>query len=95
MTRERDRIQENASRYKVLNCPCFEKTFGWCQRVDDYGVCENTTDCLIKQMIEKCRYAIDVYDNERFYIDDKDICLGESCLAHRILDLFDIEEMNK
>lgn len=80
MTRERDRIQENASRYKVLNCPCFEKTFGWCQKVDDYGVCENTTDCLTKRVIEKC--------------NSRKGTIMEN-FAEQILDMFDIEEINK
>lgn len=99
MTRERDRIQENANKYIVKNCPAILRMTKICDAYETTWdlpqFCKDCTDCVIKQVIEKCRYAIDVYDNERFYIDDKDICLGESCLAHRILDLFDIEEINK
>ena len=71
--------------YIVRNCPCFVKTFGWCQKVDDYGVCENTTDCVIKQVIEKCK----LFQNN-YLVND-----GVQLLTTNILNSFDIEEINK
>lgn len=52
MTSKLDRIQENANRYVVLNCPtlmgnrlCYSKVI---------KQCADCTDCVIKQVIEKC-----------------------------------------
>ncbi len=87
------------SKYIVKNCPACTISPSCCT---EYHLknghakdCSDITDCLIKRVLEKCNYAADVYDNEKFYIDDKDICLGESCLAHRILDMFGIEEVKE
>jgi hypothetical protein len=122
MTRERDRIQENANKYKVLNCPAYNDTpnmydeiYGYCDNEHDIDLdkcmCENITNCVIKQVIEKCKYIIDDdiclecnkfergldcfecdYDGHR-----EDIMRGISrvSLAKQILQLFDIEEINK
>lgn len=76
-----------SNKYIVRNCPCFVKTFEWCQKVDDYGVCENTTDCLTKQVIEKCKEhlgSLETYMDIRSY---------ECTMLQEILQLFDIEEI--
>lgn len=72
-----------SNRYVVLNCPtlmgnrlCYSKVI---------KQCADCTDCVIKQAIEKCKYAISHYGNLRML----------STLAEQILQLFDIEEINK
>ena len=82
MTRERDRIQKNANEYIVCNCPA-------CLGDEDdctcyLEVCSDCTDCVIKQVIEKCTNAINTtFNNECFE------------LAKEVTNLFDIEEINK
>ena len=66
------------SKYIVKNCPArcngmFKDCIG-----TSHNECENCTDCLIKQVIEKCNAKQDLYSTKRF--------------AEEILQLFDIEE---
>lgn len=81
MTRERDRIRENTNKYIVKNCPtlmgnrlCYGKVV---------KQCADCTDCVIKQVIEECKWETNIDVNDR----------GD--LAERILSSFDIEEINK
>lgn len=64
--------------YIVRNCPCYE--FGFCtsHHIKVRG-CINCSDCVVKQVIEKCK--------EHPF---KDCACGDD-----ILQLFDIEEINK
>ena len=105
-------------KYIVKNCMCaygFVNEPLYCLWKDGVPIyktlCQDCTDCVIKQVIEKCKYII-----------DDDICLncnkferGLDCfecdydghredimrnisrisLAKQILRLFDIEEINK
>ena len=70
--------------YTVKNCPCYE--FGFCtsHHIKVRG-CINCTDCVIKQMIQVC--------NE--YSDKWEDCDFSNGLADEILQLFDIEVINK
>lgn len=79
-----------SNRYVVLNCPAI--TTGWNDK--DYicnthqigcGHCQDCTDCVIKQVIEKCKV---VYDTERM----NRYKTNGFILANDILQLFDIEE---
>lgn len=74
-----------SNRYVVLNCPtlmgnrlCYSK---------EIRQCADCTDCVIKQVIEKCKK----------HADESSYC-GYCCienLGYSILDMFDIEEINK
>lgn len=80
MTRERDRIQKNANKYIVKNCPCYvnyENILHLCCDGQGEGECQDCTDCVIKRVIEKCK--------EHPF---KDCACGDD-----ILQLFDIEEI--
>lgn len=71
--------------YIVKNCPCYTLKGGYydCWANPDTW-CENITDCVIKQMIETCTNIINTtFSNECFE------------LAKEIINLFDIEEINK
>ena len=81
MTRERDRIQENANKYIVWNCPAYLGDEDYCTCYLE--VCSDCTDCVIKQVIEECKWETNIDVNDR----------GD--LAERILSSFDIEEINK
>lgn len=75
-----------SNRYVVLNCPCYWHIGGdeGCD-LDNTKACEEITDCVIKQMIEKCKV---VYDTERM----NRYKTNGFILANDILQLFDIEE---
>lgn len=101
MTRERDRIQENANKYIVKNCPCYanyENKLHLCCDGQGDGECKDCTDCVIKQVIEKCK---DAHSECSCKNPNKDIdCFectsgGRAELGVEILQLFDIEEINK
>ena len=76
--------------YIVKNCPNYFKTHSGDYCDLDTGCCLYRTDCVIKQVIEKCKDKIRIYE---YY--DKDYALGQVKCAKSILQLFDIEEINK
>ena len=81
--------------YIVKNCPAFTQTYEHCCNLDGNYKCEGCTDCVIKQVIEECKQANDIYQKEEFYDDDRDVFMGQSNMANMILNMFDIEEINK
>ena len=57
MTRERDRIQKNANKYKVLNCPAYNDMPNMYDEI--YGYCDNEHDIdLNKCMCETLLTAL-------------------------------------
>jgi len=70
--------------YIVKNCPCYSKDWS-CQSKDNITgkYCQDCTDCVIKQVIEECKWETNIDVNDR----------GD--LAERILSSFDIEDINK
>ena len=72
------------SKYIVKNCPArcngmFKDCIG-----TSHNECENCTDCLIKQVIEKCKKECDPTND--------DWCRDKENLSREILQLFEIEE---
>jgi hypothetical protein len=55
----------------------------------DDNSCSSYTDCVIKQVIEKCKENLSSLET---YIDIRSY---ECTMLQDILDLFDIEEINK
>lgn len=101
MTRERDRIQENANKYIVKNCPCYvnyEDKLHLCCDGQGEGECQDCTDCVIKQVIEKCKKksgkcerckaSEDYQPTDCLYYCSND----DVIFANNILQLFYIEE---
>lgn len=86
MKSERDRIQKNANEYIVRNCPCYTSKGDYydCWANQDTW-CENITDCVIKQVIEKCNKYKSIYP----------VMSSVYIFINEILDMFDIEEINK
>lgn len=84
------------SKYIVKNCPClYEYGKGDCcndLKFDQHTLCKDCTDCLIKQVIEKCRKKKEWFsklpDGVAF---DLTTFLGGN-LQDEILQLFEIEE---
>lgn len=81
-------------KYIVKNCPSLKTRISykdkvWLNGCSEYGdlndkECCNITDCLIKQVIEKCKYSTKSWDN---------FDIGERIKANEILKLFEIEEV--
>ena len=90
--------------YIVKNCPCFvlgiarkgnDKKVQTCNnyRISELTHCSDITDCVIKQVIDKCRAKkLDIYNPS---IGNEHYAMANSVLSTQILQLFDIEEINK
>lgn len=91
MTREHDRIQENANKCVVKNCPAFDSKYNECHsKIEPHKLyCQDCTNCVIKQVIEKCKENLSSLET---YIDIRSY---ECTMLQDILQLFDIEEINK
>ena len=72
--------------YIVKNCPALQQTY-YCDT--HHSKCQDCTDCIIKQVIEKCKKNLSSLET---YIDIRSY---ECTMLQDILDLFDIEEINK
>ena len=81
------------SKYIIKNCPVYNTKHSICNKKSKVIKCSDITDCLLKQIVEKCKKAINTYDNGEYYEDDVDTFMGESIMAQSILDLLDISEV--
>ena len=74
------------SKYIVKNCPClYEYGKGDCcndLKFDQHTLCQDCTDCLIKQVIEKCKFLKSTFDYDK----------ASNYVTNEILQLFEIEE---
>lgn len=84
--------------YIVKNCPCLFNSYyasGKTVRFEcndgnhDDKLCRDVTDCVIKQVIERCKENLSSLET---YIDIRSY---ECTMLQDILDLFNIEEINK
>jgi len=82
-------------KYIVKNCPCLFNSYyasGKTVRFEcndgnhDDKLCRDVADCVIKQVIEKCKGEHEKGVYYMFWVDK---------FAQEILQLFDIEEINK
>ena len=93
MTRERDRIQENANSYIVKKCPAILRMTKICDAYETTRdlpqFCKDCTDCVIKQVIEKCKYYQNKIGRTPQYR------AGFVDATKDILQLFDIEEVRE
>lgn len=80
--------------YIIKNCPCIYKSYRTEYDCDFDGPCEDTTDCLIKQVIDDCQESIKHYENEGWKSDDCLKLCGEASMSFKLLQLFEIEECN-
>ena len=71
------------NKYIVKNCPALFDIF--CHSVSRGGMCQDRTDCLIKQVIELCKQSIRPNESNLYRA-------GRMSLAVNIIDLFEMEE---
>lgn len=105
MTNKFDHTHTNTNKkYVIRNCPCF---FEENEEVYDYTctwngteelACQDCTDCVLKQIVEKCKNAQSECSCEDA---NKDVgCFectsgGRAGLGTEILKLLDIQEVNR
>lgn len=72
--------------YIVSNCPAYliEEDYCTCY----LEVCSDCADCVVKQVIEKCKYCYNAEQKSRYKTNGY-------MLADTILQLFGIQEINK
>ena len=84
------------SKYIIKNCPaiysdeyCKENTY------EDGSIhCQDCTDCIMKQIVEKCKKEIRVYRNTLLPNDGTNtLHFGRQSFAYDILQLLDIREV--
>ena len=104
------------SKYIVFNCPAYKGHTkdipDWldntnCGKYTGQYPCQDCTDCVIKQVTEKCKTIIekDYKEEDRYSFSEDglkildriwfDTGMGCKKTARQILQLFDIEEINK
>lgn len=94
--------------YIVKNCPAYndmpnmyDEIYGYCDNehnIDlDKCMCENITDCVIKRLIEKCKDSKLSYSKLEILRTacETNQAYGKAVMAEQVLQLFDIEEINK
>lgn len=76
------------SKFIVKNCTClYEYGKGDCcndLKYDQHTLCQDCTNCLIKQVIEKCKQECNPLNNEWNRVKEN--------LSQELLQLFEIEE---
>ena len=94
--------------YIVKNCPCLKSQISYkdklwinsCSELGEIGsrmCCQDITDCVIKRVIEKCKDSKLSYSNLEILRTacETNQAYGKAVMAEKILQLFDIEEINK
>lgn len=84
------------SKYIIKNCPCYDTEYEECLNTfrDEYKKCYDRTDCVMKQIVEKCKKEIRVYRNTILPNDGTNtLHFGRQSFAYDILKLLDIQEV--
>lgn len=76
-----------SDKYIIRNCPSFYRDF--CDNTDYY--CCDETDCVLKQIVEKCKGVENIENVETLYDAAQS---GMFLQANRILKLLDIQEVD-
>ena len=86
------RIGGKGMSYIVSNCPAILRMTKICDAYETTRdlpqFCKDCTDCVIKQVIEKCKVVFNTERMNRYKTNGY-------ILASDVLKLFDIEEVNK
>ena len=96
------RIGGKGMSYIVKNCPACHNYYSniyECHQMDDCddNSCSSYTDCVIKQVIEKLKDSKLSYSKLEILRTacETNQAYGKAVMAEQLLQLFDIEEMNK
>jgi hypothetical protein len=78
------------SKYIIKNCPAYSD---YCEEIKSYE-CQDINNCVIKQIVEKCKKEITAYRNTLLPNDGTNtLHFGRQSLAYDILKLLDIQEV--
>lgn len=85
--------------YVIRNCPAFVLMrtatsgtyFNICGTAKGHVECQDCTDCLLKQIAEKCKHIKSI-NKTNSYVGEYIEFTQRSPLAEEILDLLDIQE---
>jgi hypothetical protein len=84
------------SKYIIKNCPCYyNKPEADCW-ADQLNWCQNYTDCVLKQIVELCKGAVEICSNCDDSLEGACIncTLGSKAVqGDKILKLLDIQEV--
>lgn len=86
------------SKYIIKNCPAILRMTKICDAYettrDNPILCKERCDCVLKQIVEKCKKYIENYNDKVFYDnDDVKILMGKVMLSQSILcEILDIQE---
>jgi hypothetical protein len=83
-------------KYIIKNCPSLNQARNLCNEIintccADYNMgkpvvnCQDCTDCLLKRIVEKCKFLINTFDYDR----------GANYTANEILSMLEIEECER
>ena len=91
-----------SDKYVIKNCPNLshaimadgtERHFQCGLEIDKY--CQDCTDCVMKQIVDKCKKEIRVYRDTLLPNDGTNtLHFGRQSFAYDILQMLDIEEIN-
>ena len=79
------------SKYVIKNCDCILSS-GRCN-VKSLVFCQDCTDCVLKQIVEKCNKIIFRNGNIDFKEGFSNLAVGENFVARQVLQLLDIQEV--
>lgn len=87
------------NKYIIKNCPAIYGIFLDGCKKDHYEdgtvLCKDCTDCVMKQIVDKCKKYIENYNDKVFHDeDDVKVLIGKVMLSQFILsELLDIQEV--
>lgn len=74
------------SKYIIKNCPAISFAGGCKNKEVKVWDCQDCTDCVMKQIVERCKESMDYHSKDMFI-------LGKTNMAGIILALLQIEEV--
>ena len=88
------------SKYVIKNCPAIAtgwKDKGYICNTHQMGCghCEDCTDCLLKQIVEKCKRIKTFHNSGTSNYPESDYSLGRITTAEDVLELLDISEVEE
>ena len=83
-----------SDKYIIRNCPAISFTVGCLNEEVKVWDCRDCIDCVLKQIVEKCKKEIRVYRDTLLPNDGTNtLHFGRQSFAYDILQLLDIEEV--
>ena len=76
------------SKYIIKNCPCYDHDYEECLNTfrDEYKKCYDCTDCVLKQIVELCKYY-------KKHSDCGRDCPSFGGFLNKLLNKLDIQEV--